>query len=302
VLAALVLSLTLGVAGCSADGSTSQAEDDPAPGEGSPSRPEKPQISSYVALGDSYTAAPFVPDTQLAGGCFRSTGNYPTLLAARLGAHLKDVSCGGADTADLAGSQKVSYGDQENVVPPQLKALRPDIDLVTVGIGGNDEGLFRTLVQDCTTVAGPPGASCRSIVRDSNGSTEAVMTKIERRVADVLAQVHRKAPDALVVLVGYPRLVAKHRQCPAMPVVKEDVPVVAGLETQLNQALSRAADDADASYVDMHAASVGHEICSEDPWVNGKATDEKRALAFHPFAEGEQAIADQVFRVVSRVP
>ena len=35
----------------------------------------------YVALGDSYTAGPLIPTTDLAGGCARSDHNYPTLVA-----------------------------------------------------------------------------------------------------------------------------------------------------------------------------------------------------------------------------
>ena len=44
----------------------------------------------------------------------------------------------------------------------------------------------------------------------------------------------------------------------------------------------------------MRAVTGGHEICSADPWVNGRRTDQERALAFHPFAEGQQAVADQI--------
>ena len=60
-----------------------------------------PKIGQYVALGDSYTAAPLVPVTDVANGCFRSDHNYPALAAKALGAELEDRSCGGARTADL---------------------------------------------------------------------------------------------------------------------------------------------------------------------------------------------------------
>ena len=43
----------------------------------------------------------------------------------------------------------------------------------------------------------------------------------------------------------------------------------------------------------MHAVSTGHEVCSSDPWVNGSTTDESAALAFHPFAAGQEAVADR---------
>ena len=51
-------------------------------------------VFTYVALGDSYTAAPFVPLTDVASGCYRSSNNYPRLLAAALHideGHVEDV-------------------------------------------------------------------------------------------------------------------------------------------------------------------------------------------------------------------
>ena len=41
----------------------------------------RPTYHHYVAMGDSYTAAPFVPLTDVAYGCFRSSNNYPKLVA-----------------------------------------------------------------------------------------------------------------------------------------------------------------------------------------------------------------------------
>ena len=49
----------------------------------------------------------------------------------------------------------------------------------------------------------------------------------------------------------------------------------------------------------MRAASEGHEICSDDPWVNGRQTDQGRALAYHPFAEGQEAVADVVLELLA---
>jgi hypothetical protein len=42
-----------------------------------------PRFTNYVALGDSYTSAPFVPLPDLLSlGCVRSYNNYPKQLAA----------------------------------------------------------------------------------------------------------------------------------------------------------------------------------------------------------------------------
>ena len=44
----------------------------------------------------------------------------------------------------------------------------------------------------------------------------------------------------------------------------------------------------------MYAASRGHDVCSESPWVNGRFTKQQAALAFHPFATGMRAAADLI--------
>lgn len=256
-------------------------------------------VRTYVALGDSFTAAPYVPSTAFADGCLRSNGNYPALVADDLGARLRDVSCSGAATADMTSGQQAAgrpewYGKQK----PQLDALRPSTDLVTVGIGGNDEQLFTTLVQGCTSVADQGGSPCAALLRSSYGDPASVLREVGARVTRVLRAVGRAAPDAVVVLVGYPRLVDPDDPCDAIPIAPGDLPLVARLETRLNQTLARSASQAHAAYVDMHALSAGHEICSDDPWVNGRTTDESRALAFHPFAAEQQAVADAVLELL----
>jgi hypothetical protein len=73
---------------------------------------------------------------------------------------------------------------------------------------------------------------------------------------------------------------------------------VAAFEKELRDGLAGAARKGDAHFVDMYALSRGHEICSADPWVNGKVTDQTRALAYHPFAVEQRAVATQVDRIV----
>ena len=48
------------------------------------------------------------------------------------------------------------------------------------------------------------------------------------------------------------------------------------------------------TYVDMDAASRGHDICSAHPWVNGRVTDRQKALAYHPLEAGMRAYAAAV--------
>jgi lysophospholipase L1-like esterase len=250
---------------------------------------------SYVALGDSFTAAPYVPRTDLADGCLRSSGNYPSLVAEELGARLTDVSCSGADTGDITGRQRVGFGG--STVRPQIKAVRPGTDLVTVGIGGNDENLFATLVYRCTGLADQPGTPCADALTTMYGDPAAVVAGTGDRVAATLRTVARQAPDATVVLVGYPRLVSEDEGCSRFPLAEGDRPLLVAFEEELNRSLAAAARRTGAGFVDLRAVSEGHEICSADPWVNGARTDQTRALAFHPFAEGQQAAAEAVLEL-----
>ena len=68
----------------------------------------------------------------------------------------------------------------------------------------------------------------------------------------------------------------------------------------LTEALATAAKATGSTYVDVWAASQGHDICSDDPWVNGAVTDQKRAAAYHPFAAEQVAVADLVVAAVRR--
>ena len=150
----------------------------------------------------------------------------------------------------------------------------------------------------CTRSSGG-SVSCGDLLDQRYGDPRSVLEEIGRRVADVLGRVQDEAPGATVVLVGYPRLASAEQGCDVLPLTDADRALVAELETSLNDSLRDAADGAGAEFVDMHEVSEGHEICSDEPWVNGNHTDQTRALAFHPFAEGQQAVADALVEELS---
>lgn len=286
-LAGTLLAGALLVTGCSEDTSPGS---DPVTSErsGAP----RSGIGTYVALGDSFTAAPFVPTTDLAEGCFRSDGNYPSLLAEQLEPErFVDVSCGAATTADVTRSQTTVDGRGQ--VPPQLRAVRRDADLVTIGIGANDEDFFAAVATTCVT-ADASGLCTEAFLRRSR----AALPRTGDRVAAVLQRVQRRAPEATVVLVGYPRLADPEQSCARIPVPTARLADIAELERRLNRALGRAARRAGALFADLRPDSRGHEVCSSDPWVNGVRTDEQAALALHPFAAGQEAAASEVLEVL----
>lgn len=245
---------------------------------------------TYVALGDSYSSAPFVPVTDVADGCLRSSANYPSLVAEQLGAELEDRSCGAARTADFTRSQHPD-------VPPQLSAVTRDTDLVTIGAGGNDEGVFTRLVGECPRLraTAPAGAPCQTQMGASGRDVLlAALDRTSTRLQAVVAKVHRLAPTAEVLLVGYPHIVAVGSTCDELPLAAGDYAYAEKVNRALTESVRHAAQATGSTYVDVWAASEGHDICSSDPWVNGSVTDQKRAAAYHPFAVEQAAVADLV--------
>jgi len=169
------------------------------PGHGKLGVPEH-----YVALGDSYTAGPGIPNqTPESGGCRRSDHNYPHLVAAALGvSEFDDVSCGSATTAHMTSPQPLPGGLTNG---PQLDALAPDVDLVTLGIGGNDIG-FGEIILTCAghSVLLPVTAPCRHHYTRHGDELGARIDATAPKVAAVLAAIRARAPAARILVVGYP--------------------------------------------------------------------------------------------------
>jgi lysophospholipase L1-like esterase len=255
---------------------------------------EEPEYDHYVALGDSFTAGPFVPVQRLDPlGCFRSTGNYPSLVADRLGvAEFTDVSCSGAVTESMTAPQPVLLG----VNPPQFDALRPDTDLVTVGIVGNDVGfvdIFFTCAQ--LSFTDPAGDPCRQqVTADGVDEFAARIDEVAPRLAAVLQGIRERSPDAAVVLVGYLRILPPADGCfPIVPIARGDVAYLDGIQQQLTAMMAEQAEDNDALFVDAYAGSLGRDTC-QGPftrWVEG-VFPTMPAFPVHPNASGMRAVSD----------
>jgi lysophospholipase L1-like esterase len=291
LLTALLVALLCAASGCSqsssskpqASSSRSNVESDP------------PKQLKYVALGDSYTAAPLVPVTDVANGCFRSNSNYPSLAARKLGADLDDRSCGGATTRALRTAQHPD-------VPAQFSALSPSVDLVTIGMGGNDHGLFQQLVNRCPALRDrdPHGAPCQAAMTSGGGDRLlGILKRTGTQLTSALREIHTKAPKAKVLVVGYPEIVASGKVCDRLPLADGDYAYAAKINKALTEMVRSAAQASDSTYVDIYTASKGHDVCSADPWVNGRVNDQKRAAAYHPFAVEQKAVAGLVAAAAS---
>ena len=261
--------------------------------------PREP-IRTYVALGDSFTSGGGLPEVPPGSPCGRSRVAYPVLVAERLRADLTNASCSGATTDNTTSTQAVDAVE----IPPQLDAVRRGSDLVTVGIGYNDFGFFFDLVFGCAFAAtsDPTGQPCQAQRAQAGVRDPAeIAADIGHRVRKLLEQVQERAPSAQVLLVGYPRVVPETGACPELPLAAGDYDFVrAGLQS-LDGALAQAAEDADVTYVDVYAASEGHDVCAgADAWLNGSVALPGVAAAYHPVAAGQRELAALVLDALGR--
>jgi len=256
----------------------------------------------YVALGDSYTAGPLIPNqVGTPRDCARSDRNYPSVTAAALGLTLRDVSCSSAQTKHMANPQPNLPAGGTN--PPQFNGVTPEAAVVTVGIGGNDAGLVG-VGEKCAQLGAtqPNGRACREFY--TAGGRDRVKEKIDEaapKVAAVLQGIHLRAPTARVAIVGYPAVAPTDGTgCyPMVPLSPDDLAYINELLVRINAMIAEQAQANDAEYVDTYTASIGHDVCKLPPtrWFEGLAPTEP-SFPLHPNAQGEASMGRSTIAVL----
>ena len=211
--------------------------------------------TAYVAMGDSYTSGPNIPtQSSAAGGCDRSSHDYPSDVAAALKLTLTDVSCSGATTANILNTtQDVSPGPDN---PPQLSAVGSATQVVSLQIGGDNLG-FTSIIENCIALTpwGPTkvGTNCRNYY-DPGGknSLASDVTALAQPIATILADIHTAAPGAKVFVVGYPDILPQNGACwPSMPFETADAEYLNSIEQDLNSMLQETAAANGATFVTL---------------------------------------------------
>lgn len=221
----------------------------------------------YVALGDSYSSGVGAGSyTSSSGSCDRSTKAYSQLWAnANDPASYVSVACSGATTG--------------TVISSQLSALSSSTTLVSITVGGNDVG-FSSVMETCVLDS---TSSCVSAV----DAAEAKMTStLPGSLNSVLADIATDAPDAHVVVLGYPDLydLSKSAGCIGLSTTdRTDLNVAAGvLDGQISAAAARYGD----FYVSVQPYFAGHEICDSSSWLHSVNILDI-GESYHPTATGQ---------------
>jgi lysophospholipase L1-like esterase len=244
---------------------------------------------SYVALGDSYSAGPL--DGHVTGNvlCLQSSASYPYDAAAYLGASLHDVSCSGADSANVTSTS------QYPGVAPQVDALSSSTQLVTLTDGGNDNNLFVSALLDCGAIdifdVFNIGSPCKAVYGNSFvNEVSSDASTIERTFATVKAD----APNAQVYVLGYPDILPSSGGCyPTVPLTNADTSYLNTLEEDLNTAVQAGAAAAGVHFVSTYSQFEGHGACANgtNQWINA-IIPSSGGISVHPNAVGEQEMAN----------
>ncbi|MFL6060886.1 MAG: SGNH/GDSL hydrolase family protein [Marmoricola sp.] len=221
--------------------------------------------ASYVALGDSYSSG-VGTRTYISDGtsCQRSTKAYPYLIAQARGYALNFQACSGATTSTVTSSQ--------------LGALSSTTQFVTMSVGGNDAG-FSSVITECALPAW--ASDCAGKVATANSF---INNTLPGRLSTLYASIKSKAPNAKVVIVGYPRLFNGEDCNAATFFSPDDESKLNATADLLNSKLAAAASAKGFTFANPTSRFIGHAVCGSPEWLNGLSNPTSES--YHPNVTG----------------
>jgi lysophospholipase L1-like esterase len=201
------------------------------------------------------------------------------------GLSLVDMSCSGSTT------EHILHGGQW-LLGPQIDAVGPNTKLVTVTSGGNDA----SYIGDLTFASGRAGLLGKLLWKGPKPIGERDFEKITENFREIVQVVKQRAPNAIIVLVSYPGILPDHGTCASLGFGEVMADMGRQVSERLHESTRSAAEQSGAIFVDMAAASIGHDSCASEPWVNGAAP--ASGAPFHPNEAGAKATAIEVFNAI----
>ncbi|KYH45349.1 SGNH/GDSL hydrolase family protein [Branchiibius sp. NY16-3462-2] len=221
----------------------------------------------YVALGDSYSSGVGAGSyLSSSGDCDRSTNAYSALWAtANHPTSYVSVACSGAKTTDVLSNQ--------------VSALSSSTTLVSITIGGNDEN-FAGIMQDCNL------KGTTTCVNEINAAKADATANLPGKLAKVYTAIKGKAPNAHVVVLGYPDFYDLDKSCIGLSQSSRTA-IDSGIDL-LDSLTKTAASKAGFTFGDVRSTFRGHEICDSGRWLHSvNLLDIEES--YHPTATGQKS-------------
>ncbi|MFJ4802924.1 SGNH/GDSL hydrolase family protein [Streptomyces murinus] len=219
----------------------------------------------YVALGDSYAsgvgAGSYISSS---GDCDRSTNSAAYLWnAAHKPTSFAFNACSGATTDDVMANQ--------------LGSLNSSTSLVSISIGGNDAG-FASVMQTCVLNS---DSTCLSAIASAKSY---ITNTLPGKLDTVYNAIHSKAPNARVVVVGYPRFYLLGQVCLGLSDTKRSA--INGAADTLDSTIQSRVSAHGFAFGDVRSAFSSHEICSSSSWLHSLNVLDLTE-SYHPTAAGQ---------------
>jgi lysophospholipase L1-like esterase len=220
----------------------------------------------YVALGDSYSSGVGTRNYYAdSGNCYRSPQAYPVLVAQRIGAPLTFAACSGARVPDVMN---------------QLGGLNASTAFVTVSVGGNDAG-FADVITRCAL---PWPWTCTNEINNANNY---IRNTLPGALNNLYSTIRTRAPNAKVVVVGYPRLFNGEQCNIAARISPAEQTSLNATADLLASTISGRAGAHGFGFADVRGPFTGHAVCDDVEWLNGLSNPVLES--YHPNAAGQSA-------------
>lgn len=289
------------------------------------------RIPRYVAMGDSFSSGqgasgPQASDYLPGEACLRSPNAYAEILARKLeGRYRFDqttgyaadfVACAGAQAPDMLGEprhvcttndgkvQCFAKGGQtrEPNQPIQVRALGPDVGLITISVGGDDAGWTAVLRKCGKSLELLSPFYCKGIINDG---WQQAKVNLDIRLPHIYKAIRKAAPNATVIVVGYPHLMADNAPLARCGKVA-DFPD--GVRSNFNSATDKLDNLIEGytkqyhfRFVDPRTTFSGHEVCGwrKHDWIGGLTPGQALKgqtpiTAFHPNEDGQNGYAQVI--------
>ncbi len=237
---------------------------------GGAARTTQVATDQMVALGDSYAAGVgsriYYADS---GTCYRSPASYPVTIATGAGLALDFRACSGAAVADVRSTQ--------------TRALSPSTRYVTVTVGGNDVS-FAPVLTECAKPSW--WGNCNGRINDA---LQILRTQLPARLAGLYAEIRTRAPQATVVVTGYP-LLFNGQDCNLLTFFSPaEEQRLNDATNELDALIQSQATAAGFTFADPRPAFAGHAVCDRPEYLNGASYP--IINSYHPNSSGHAAYA-----------
>ena len=242
--------------------------------------------------------------------CHRSTNAYGQQVAETYGfgdGRFTFRACSGAVINDFTVAEDESDPEQpwkgNDDEPAQRDHVDANTSLITFSVGGNDARFADTL-SGCIGAGLNPFDSCSD--DDEREKTRADIDAVGPRLTELLGQMREKAPNARIIVVGYPRFFAHDPDTvfDGTQIDKGDQAWINDATEHMNDVMAQAIEDAGGAYdgfefVNVYDAFEGCEIGTDDPCMNNLDNDIGNGKlvsngSYHPNDRGHDKLAAMV--------